>query len=51
LFASHPGSGGQQLPQQPLRLVELRGYIDKHLPQNRRILRQTVGVDGHLLEL
>ena len=47
LFAARAALGGQQLSQQPLRLVQLRGQIDQHLLQDLRIFRQTVAIDGH----
>jgi hypothetical protein len=48
LLAAHAASGSQQLPQQPLRLVELHGHIDEHLLQHCWVLRQTVRIDRHL---
>ena len=47
LFATRAALGGQQLRQQPLRLVQLRSQIDQHLLQDHRIFGQAVGIDGH----
>ena len=47
LFAARAAFGREQLRQQPLRFVQLRGQIDQHLLQDYRIFRQTVAVDGH----
>ena len=51
LLAADTGFGRQQLPQQPLRFVQLRRYIHEHLLQNVGILRQAVPVDWHLCAL
>ena len=50
LFAPSSALGGEQLTQQPLCLLQLRGQIDQHLLQNLGIFWQAVAVDRHYVK-